>query len=77
MILRRGANDYVVDFEDPTLGKIQIPGYPIHFSACSAGTRTLAPKLGEHTVLVLQENGYTDFEIKELMAAGVVSDILP
>ena len=40
------ANDYVVDFEDPTLGKIQIPGYPIHFSACSAGTRTFGPETG-------------------------------
>ena len=67
------ANDYVVDFEDPTLGKIQIPGYPIHFSACSAGTRTLAPKLGQHTVMVLRENGYTEPEIQDLMASGAVS----
>ena len=66
------ANGYVVDFEDPTLGKIQIPGYPIHFSACSAGTRTLAPKLGEHTASVLSENGYTESEIDELMAAGAI-----
>ena len=66
------ANDYVVDFEDPNLGKIKIPGYPIHFSACSAGTRTLAPKLGEHTSSVLREAGYTEPEIEALMASGAV-----
>ena len=66
------ANDYVVDFEDPTLGKIKVPGYPIHFSACSAGTRTLAPKLGEHTVSVLRDTGYEEPEIEALMASGAV-----
>ena len=66
------ANDYVVDFEHPTLGKIQIPGYPVQFSECSAGTRTLAPKLGEHTASVLRENGFTASEIEVLKAAGAV-----
>ncbi|MCP4575095.1 MAG: CoA transferase [Deltaproteobacteria bacterium] len=66
------ANDYVMDFEDPSLGNIQIPGYPIHFSACTAGTRKLAPKLGEHTRTVLLENGYTQLEIEALMQARAV-----
>jgi len=66
------ANGYVVDFDDPSLGKIQIPGYPIHFSECTAGTRTLAPKLGEHTTSVLRENGYTESEIEELTTAGAI-----
>ncbi len=66
------ANDYVVDFEDASHGKIKIPGYPIHFSACSAGTRTLAPKLGEHTSSVLEKTGYTHREIEALMSEGAV-----
>jgi len=66
------ANDYVVDFEDPALGKIKIPGYPVHFSACSAGTRALAPKLGEHTVSVLREAGYTEGEVDALMTSGAI-----
>ena len=70
--LQAQANDYVKDFEDPSLGKIQIPGYPVHFSACSAGTRSLAPGLGEHTKIVLSENGYTQSEIEGLMTAGAV-----
>ncbi len=66
------ANGYMVEFLDTDLGKVKIPGYPVHFSECTAGTRTLAPKLGEHTVLVLRENGYSKSEIQELMAVGAV-----
>jgi succinate--hydroxymethylglutarate CoA-transferase len=66
------ANNYVVDFEDPVLGKLQLPGYPIHFSSSRAGTRSLAPKLAEHTDVVLREIGYTDRDIEELKQEGVV-----
>jgi CoA:oxalate CoA-transferase len=66
------ANKYVVDFEDPVLGKLKLPGYPVHFSANRAGIRSLAPGLGEHTVEVLEETGYTDQEIDELRKQGVI-----
>jgi crotonobetainyl-CoA:carnitine CoA-transferase CaiB-like acyl-CoA transferase len=66
------ANNYVVDFEDPTLGKLKIPGYPIHFSANRTGTRRLAPELGEHTHTVLQEMGYTAQEIEDMKQEGVI-----
>jgi crotonobetainyl-CoA:carnitine CoA-transferase CaiB-like acyl-CoA transferase len=66
------ANKYVVDFEDPVLGKLKLPGYPVHFSANRAGTRGLAPGVGEHTVEVLEEIGYTDQEIDELRKQGVI-----
>ena len=66
------VNGYVVDHVDKNLGKVQIPGYPVHFSECTAGTRTLAPSLGEHTTEVLRETGYTESEIEEMMTAGAV-----
>ncbi len=66
------ANDYLVDFEFPGLGKIKIPGYPIHFSANRAGTRLRAPGLGEHTKEILVENGYSEQEIKELKDEGII-----
>jgi len=66
------ANKYVVDFEDPVLGKLKLPGYPVHFSANRAGTRSLAPGVGEHTFEVLEEIGYTDQEIDELRKQGVI-----
>jgi crotonobetainyl-CoA:carnitine CoA-transferase CaiB-like acyl-CoA transferase len=65
-------NDYVVDYEDSLVGKVKIPGYPIHFSANHAGTRRLAPTMGEHTDLVMQEAGYADEEISNLRKEGVI-----
>jgi len=66
------VNDYVVDFKDRLLGDVKIPGYPVHFSANRAGTRSFAPTLGEHTDLVMHQIGYTDQEIQELKKEGVI-----
>ncbi len=66
-------NDYLVDFEHPTLGKIKIPGYPGHFSEARAGTTSSAPDLGEHTEEVLTEIcGYSKADINKLRDEGVV-----
>ena len=66
------ANGYVVPFEHPLLGPVRIPGYPVHFSAARAGTRSAAPRLGEHTDEVLREIGLSDDEIGQLRAKGAV-----
>ncbi len=66
-------NDYIVDFHHPRLGRIKIPGYPIHFSKAYAGTKSAAPELGEHTEYVLKQiGGYSDEEITRLKAEGVI-----
>ena len=66
-------NNYIVDFEHPKLGKIKIPGYPIHFSKTWAGTRSSAPELGEHTEAVLADiGGYSEKEIAQLRDEGVI-----
>ncbi len=66
------VNGYMVDFQDPALGKLRIPGYPIHFSDNTAGTRSLAPSLGQHTMKVLQELGYSAQEIEDMKEDGVI-----
>ncbi len=66
-------NNYIVDFDHPKLGKIKIPGYPIHFSKARAETRSSAPELGEHTEAVLTEiGGYSEKEIAQLKDEGVI-----
>jgi len=60
-------NNYIVDFDHPTEGKIKIPGYPISFSKSHAQTISAAPELGEHTEDVLMDiGGFTAEELKEL-----------
>jgi crotonobetainyl-CoA:carnitine CoA-transferase CaiB-like acyl-CoA transferase len=66
-------NDYLVDFDHPDLGRVKLPGYPVHFSESGAGTTLAAPNLGEHTVEVLSRLcGYGEAEIDALRAEGVV-----
>lgn len=66
------ANNYLVPFDHPVQGHVKIPGYPIHFSACQAGTQTAAPKLGEHTDFVMQKLGYSEQDIEKLKKDRVI-----
>ena len=66
-------NDYIVDFDDPILGKIKIPGFPIQFSQASVKTGSLGPSLGEHTLEVLRSLGeYSEEEIRQFEQDGII-----
>lgn len=66
------VNQYVEPFDYRGIGKINIPGYPIRFSECDAGTKHAAPLMGEHTDQVLRDLGYTETDIDALRQDGVV-----
>jgi len=66
------ANNYVTAFKHKTLGDIQIPGYPVHFSACTAGPHADAPGLGEHTDETLADIGYAPEEIERFRKEEIV-----
>jgi len=66
------VNGYVVPFDYRGIGKINLPGYPIRFGQCKAGTRREAPAIGEHTDLVMQELGYSSSEIETLKLEQVI-----
>ncbi len=66
-------NDYVVDFNHPDMGHLRIPGFPIHFSQAEINNNLLAPKLGEHTNIVLKDiGGYSDKEIARFRNNGII-----
>lgn len=65
-------NNYVESFDYPGIGKINIPGYPVHFSECNAGLRHRAPAIGEHTDQILMELDYSDDDIKRFRQEEIV-----
>tara|TARA_B100001750_G_scaffold239327_1_gene247222 strand:- start:125 stop:1273 length:1149 start_codon:yes stop_codon:yes gene_type:complete len=66
------ARNMLVDINDPDLGTIHNIGVPVKFSATPGRIRTRAPMLGEHSVEVLMEHGFSEAEVGALLADRVV-----
>ena len=66
------ARNMLVDINDPDLGTIHNIGVPVKFSATPGRIRTRAPMLGEHSVEVLMEHGFSQAEVGALLAERVV-----
>ncbi len=59
------ANDYIVEADDPRLGRVRVPGLAVQLSE-SPGRLRPAPELGQHTEEVLRDLGYSWEEIGRL-----------
>lgn len=57
--------------EHPTEGKLRMPDIPPRFSKTQPEITCLQPRLGEHSVEVLQEAGFTQGEIDAMLKSGV------
>jgi crotonobetainyl-CoA:carnitine CoA-transferase CaiB-like acyl-CoA transferase len=44
--------------------------YPANFSRTPASIRRMAPRLGQHSVEILQEAGLDEVVIEQMLAAG-------
>ncbi len=67
-------NEMIVSIDHPTLGKIDVTGVPIRFYGTPAAIRKHPPLLGEHTRELLQEAGYSQEGIEQLIAKGLAAD---
>ncbi|MFQ5874311.1 MAG: CaiB/BaiF CoA transferase family protein [Dehalococcoidia bacterium] len=67
------ANEYVVGFEHPKAGPIQMVGLPFRLRETPGKVRSPAPELGQHTKEVLTRIcGYDDKEVRRLKQSGVI-----
>ncbi len=49
------ANEYIVDYEHPRIGKTQLVGVPVRLSKTPGNPKGAAPEFGEHTERILTE----------------------
>lgn len=68
------AVDFFRTVDHPTEGRINLTAPPMKFSDTPAEIRSLPPGLGEHSVEVLLEAGYSEAEVAEMLAQDVIVD---
>jgi CoA:oxalate CoA-transferase len=67
------AREMIRQVNDPVLGEVTIPGFPLKFSESPELPVLVAPFLGEHNAEVLRAQlGYDDARLRELAEAGVL-----
>ena len=64
------ATGYWQDVEHPTEGRLRMPGIAPRFSKTKPEITRLQPRLGEHSVEVLKEAGFTGAEIDAMLKSG-------
>lgn len=65
------ATGYWKEFDHPTEGRIRSPDVASTYSRTPGSIRQLQPRLGEHSIEILGEFGFTSAEIDRLAAGGV------
>lgn len=66
-------NDYIVEYDHPTMGRVKTVSLPIHFEKTPVAIKCPAPEFGQHTEeILLDVAGYSWDEIAQMRADGVL-----
>ena len=67
------ARGFLIEQQNPRLGRVILPGFPIRFSACATEPKWEFPVLGHHNEAVFSELlGYSRERVAQLKRDGVV-----
>jgi len=66
------ARGMIRDIENSSGSTVRVLGHPVKYSGAETSIRRRAPRLGEHTVEVLTEAGYSETEIADMIDSGAV-----
>jgi alpha-methylacyl-CoA racemase len=67
--------EMVISYEQPEMGEVKQLGFPIKLSRTPARIERPAPALGEHTVDLLLEAGYSAEEVRAMEESGAVKGL--
>ena len=66
------ARDMVTEVQHPVAGTVKTLGAPVKFHGTPGSVTRAAPELGQHSVEVLVEIGYSQTDVQQLIDEGVV-----
>jgi crotonobetainyl-CoA:carnitine CoA-transferase CaiB-like acyl-CoA transferase len=66
-------NKTFVEIEHPKAGKLTVTNIPFTMSETPGSIRRASPLIGEHGYEILSELGFTEIEIKRLIAENIIS----
>jgi formyl-CoA transferase len=69
------ARKFFVDLEHPVLGTLRGLGSPMRLGRTPVAHRRAGPRLGEHSVEVLRELGWSDADVDRLASAGIIARV--
>ena len=65
-------NRMLVEIDHSTVGTYRTTGLPVKLGSTPGDIRTAPPLLGEHTIEILQQLGYTEPEVESLKTKGII-----
>ncbi|PHP67715.1 formyl-CoA transferase [Zhengella mangrovi] len=66
------ARNMIIEQDHPILGRVKLPNLPFRFSDSDTTPRMAAPLLGQHNAAIAGELGFSDREIEQMTADGVL-----
>jgi len=66
------ARQMVTVVDHPVAGEVKTLGAPVKFHGTPGGVKRAAPQLGQHSLQVLMEVGYSRSDVQKLVDGGVV-----